>query len=202
MNRKYFLIIVALLVVGGVFFLSEYTTIFLPREALEETSSYSNENGRFQCSRSINVTVRPNPNYNPFNSGPIPQSKEYGYPVDPDEAFLFCRSYLFTESEGILKILQRPEVLELISRYQYNEVSVKALKFELIKDEDFVNRLLPDYRDKEIGCIIIVETPGEKKVYLEDEKLQAFEELDYAVFNKYLNSVSASDRQLFLENLH
>ncbi|MBI3380116.1 hypothetical protein HY029_05155 [Candidatus Gottesmanbacteria bacterium] len=201
MNKKLLLIIGTLLVVFAVyFFLDKYTNIFLfgRKGTVEELRSFGNTD----CSRPIKVIVRPNPNYNPIRTLPFPSEKYIYEPVNPAEAALFCKSHLFIESEGILKVLQRPEVLQLISKYQYKEVSVVALKFELIKDKDFVNRLLPAYKGREIGCIIIVETPGEKKVYLEDEKLQTFEELDYVTFSKYLNNVSPADKQLFTENLH
>ena len=201
--KKYLLILV-ILVVGVISIIYIYRPnifLFWKTATVQEVTRYANKTGDYNCSQPIKVISLPNLDYNP-NRRPFPSSKYYSDPVNPDEAKLFCRPFLFLESEGILKILQRPEVLQLISKYQYQDVSVKALKFELIKDHDFVNRLLPTYKNREIGCIIVVETPGEKKVYLEDEKLQAFEELSYDTFNKYLNAVSSDDRQLFIENLH
>jgi len=122
-------------------------------------------------------------------------------PADPAEAKLFCHNAGYIEYEGKLTVLQRPEVLEMISKYEYKDVSIKALEFELIGDKDFVHRLLPDYKDEEIGCIIILQTPDGGMVYLEDEELETFEEMDYQKFMQYLDKVSPSDRQLFLDNL-
>ncbi len=203
MNKKILFIIGIILIISIVLFMyieHPNTFLFWQKVSIQELSNYSNVN----CSKPIKVFVRLNPNYKPTNRPAIalPDDRYLYEPVDPFEAKLFCRSQLFIESEGILKVLQRPEVLKQINKYQYKEVSVVALKFGLIKDKDFVNRLLPTYKGREIGCIIIVETPGEKKVYLEDEKLQAFEELDYSTFSKYLNNASPTDKQLFTENLH
>jgi hypothetical protein len=100
-----------------------------------------------------------------------------------------------------LTVLQKPEVLDLISKYQYKDVSIKALEFKYIQDKEFVHRLLPQYKDREIGCIIILETPNEKMVFLEDEKLATFEQMDYKLFDKQLDQISPADKQIFLENL-
>lgn len=123
-------------------------------------------------------------------------------PVNPDEAKLFCHGTWIEEYKGKLTVLQKPEVLDLISKYPYKDVSIKALEFKYIQDKEFVNRLLPQYKDREIGCIIILETPNEKMVFLEDEKLETFEQMDYKLFDKQLDQVSPTDKQVFLENLH
>jgi len=122
-------------------------------------------------------------------------------PVDTDEANLFCHDVAIIEYKGKLTVLQKPEVLDLIGKYQYKDVTIKALEFKYIQDKEFVNRLLPQYRDREIGCIIILETPKEKLVFLEDEKLETFEQMDYKLFDKQLDRISPADRQIFLDNL-
>ena len=123
-------------------------------------------------------------------------------PVDPDEAKLFCHGTWIEEYKGKLTVLQKPEVLDLISKYPYKDVNIKALEFKYIQDKEFVNRLLPQYKDREIGCIIILETPNEKMLLLEDEKLETFEQMDYKLFDKQLDQVSPTDKQVFVENLH
>ena len=122
-------------------------------------------------------------------------------PVDPDEAKLFCHGTWIEEYKGKLTVLQKLEVLDIIRKYPYKDVSIKALEFALIKNEGFVDRLLPQYKDREIGCIIILETPNEKMVFLEDENLETFEQMDYKLVHKQLDQVSPADKQLFLENL-
>ncbi len=122
-------------------------------------------------------------------------------PVDEAEAKLFCHMTYAEEYKGKLKVLQKPEVLALIGKYQYKDVSIKALEFKYIQDKEFVHRLLPMHQDKEIGCIIVLETPGEDKVYLEDEALETFAELDYQIFARQLEQVSQADRKLFYDNL-
>jgi len=122
-------------------------------------------------------------------------------PVDTDEANLFCHDVAIIEYKGKLTVLQKREVLDLIGKYQYKDVTIKALEFKYIQDKEFVNRLLPQYRDREIGCIIILETPKEKLVFLEDENLETFEQMDYKLFDKQLDRISPADRQIFLDNL-
>jgi len=159
----------------------------------KEASSYSVAGtGGYECSRSIKLvsnTTDKDGDYVAFN------------PVDESEAMLFCHMTYAEEYKGKIKVLQKPEVLNLIGKYQYKDVSIKALEFKYIQDKDFVHRLLPAYKDKEIGCIILLDTPGEDKVYLEDEELETFEELDYHTFAQYLEQVSPADRQLFYDNL-
>jgi hypothetical protein len=106
------------------------------------------------------------------------------------------------ENDGKVTVLQKPEVQTLIGKYNVGEVQLKALKFSYIQDKGFMERLLPIFKGKDIGCIIILKTPEVSKVYVEDENLQTFEELDYQTFNQYLNKASTADRQLFLDNLH
>ncbi len=157
-----------------------------------QTTGYSDSSGGHACSKpikSVSYTLDYNGKSINFN------------PVDWDEARLFCYATYVIEYKGKLTVLQKPEVLDLISHYQYKDVSIKALEFKYIQDKDFVNRLLPQNKGQEIGCIIVLETPNEKRVYLEDEKLQTFKEFAYKVFEQNLNSVSETDRQLFLNNL-
>jgi peptidoglycan hydrolase-like protein with peptidoglycan-binding domain len=106
------------------------------------------------------------------------------------------------ENDGKITVLQKPEVQALIAKYNDTNIHLRALKFDYIQDKGFMERLLPIYKGRDIGCIIVLETPGESKVYVEDEKLQTFEELDYAAFQNYLNQASPADKQLFLDNLH
>ena len=122
-------------------------------------------------------------------------------PVNKDEASLFCRMTSAIEYKGILKVLQKPEALNLISKYKYQDVNIKALEFKYIKDADFVHRLLPAFKDRKIGCIIVLDTPGVDKVYLEDESLDTFEELDYQTFANYLEQATPADREMFHSNL-
>ncbi len=158
----------------------------------KEKDGYGTDSGGFACSKPIRMisnTLDKNGEYVSFQ------------PVDQEEARVFCHMTSAIEYKGKLKVLQKPEVLALISKYQYKDVSIKALEFKYIEDKDFVHRLLPVYKDREIGCIIVLETPGEKKVYLEDEKLDTFEELNYKTFEEDLGSVGEKDRRLFTENL-
>ncbi len=158
----------------------------------ELMSGYSDGSRGYQCSKPIKMV-----------SNTITKIQEYTNfrPVDPEEARVFCHATSVIEYKGKLTVLQRPEVLELISKYEYKDINIKALEFKYIEDKNFINRILPAFMNKEIGCIIIVETPNEKKVYLEDEELETFEEIDYKVFESNFAEVSVADRQLFLDNL-
>lgn len=162
-----------------------------------EVTSYDGGGAGYECSRPITVKLH-------WEKVGHMSGFSYGFlylPVNPDEAKLFCHGTWIEEYKGKITVLQKPEVLDLISRYEYKEVSVKALKFELIKSEGFVDRLLPQYKGREIGCIIILETPHEKMVFLEDEHLETFEQMDYKIFDRQLDQASSADKRLFMENL-
>jgi hypothetical protein len=167
-------------------------------------TSYSDGAFLYNCSRPIRATLQNIP------GRPSKLLDESYVPSDPAEAKLFCYSTAAIENEGKVKILQRSEVLKMIRPYAYQDVSVKALEFGKVKgftsDKVFAQWFAQylersDGRKREVGCIIVVETPGPKKVYLEDEKLEIFEEMDYAVFEHYLTRVNSADRRLFLDNL-
>lgn len=167
-------------------------TFYVNKPIYKEVMGYGNVGGYYSCSKPIKlVSHRINLKR---------QATDFS-PVDKEEAQLFCHMTAAIEYKGKLTVLQKPEVLQLISKYSYKDVHIKALEFKYIQDKDFVNRLLPTYKGREIGCIIVLETPNEKKVYLEDEKLNTFEELDYQTFERFLNSISPIDRQTFIENL-
>ncbi|GAC1391610.1 MAG: hypothetical protein NVSMB46_04740 [Candidatus Saccharimonadales bacterium] len=153
---------------------------------------YLEGTGFYSCSKKIKLV-----------SNTKNQKGEYIHylPVNESEANLFCHLTTAEEFKGKIKVLQKDEVLKLISKYQYKDVSIKALEFKYIKDKEYVHRLLPQYIDREIGCIIVLQTPGESKVYIEDEQLNTFTELDYQVFTHNLEQVSLPDRQLFYDNL-
>ncbi len=168
-----------------------------PGETIIKVTSYNDASYFYNCSRPIRVKVVKDLGI-PLSGG----GTGGGYvPVDASEAKLFCHTTAAIENEGKIKVLQRSEVIELISHYTYKDVSIKALEFKYIEDKEYVHRLLPEYQDREIGCIIVLETPNEKRVYLEDEDLETFEELDYQTFAQYLNQVSEADRKLFVGNL-
>ena len=158
----------------------------------EASSYYISGTGGYECSRPIKLvsnTVDKQGEALDFN------------PVDESEAKLFCHMTSAEEYKGKIKVLQKPEVIKLIAQYRYKDVSIKALEFKYIQDKEYVHRLLPDYKDKEIGCIILLITPGVDKVYLEDENLNTFDELDYQTFAHYLDRVSPADKKLFYDNL-
>lgn len=161
-------------------------------EYQKSSSYYLLGTGGYECSKPIRLL-----------SNTLDKTGKYidFHPVDQDEANLFCHLNSAEEYKGKIKVLQRPEVLKLVSQYPYKNESIKALEFKYIKDTDYVHRLLPAFKDREIGCIIVLHTPGQAKVYLEDEKLETFEELDYKTFAGYLAAVNPADRQLFYDNL-
>lgn len=204
MNKKFIaLIILAATLLVGWFVYRYYG--YTPKSIIEnitepefkEVTEYSVGGGGYACSRSIKAQRQRKLVQHMMGSN----WETLYLPVNPDEAKLFCHMTWIEEYKGKITVLQKPEILALISKYQYKDVSIKALKFELIKSEGFVDRLLPQYKDREIGCIIILETPNEKMVFLEDENLKTFEQMDYKLFDQQLDSVSLADRQLFLENL-
>lgn len=166
----------------------------LPQPVYKDITSYGDGSYGYQCSRPIKAKLQRS------NNGDIPDALVYR-PVDPDEARLFCHATSAIEFKGIIKVLQKPEVLALISKYKFKDVSIKALEFKYIQDKDYVHRLLPAYQNREIGCIILLDTPGEDKVYLEDERLNTFEAMDYATFARGLEQISPADRKLFYDNL-
>src|SRR5690349_11538541 len=108
--KKKILLVVIILVIAFPF-------IYFERGTTESTNHYSDKTGgAYNCSKPIQVITRPNIHYYVWNithynvgiSG-YPLSRTYSEPVNPAEANLFCRTVLFTESEGILTVLQKPE---------------------------------------------------------------------------------------------
>jgi hypothetical protein len=159
----------------------------------KDITSFSGPGGGAACSKPLRAAS--------YTKNKFTGERVNFYPVNKDEAALFCHNTYAIEYKGKLTVLQKPEVLELINKYSYKDVSIKALEFKYIEDRQFVHRLLPQYANREIGCIIVIETPNEKLVYLEDEDLETFEIMEYAVFQKNLGSVSTQDRQIFSDNL-
>ena len=205
MNKKFIalIILITLLLVGWVAY--RYYGI-TPKSVIENVNEpefkyvteYSTGRAGYACSKPIKVQRQ-----RKLVQHQLGSNWETLYlPVDPDAAKLFCHGTWIEEYKGKLTVLRKPEVLNLISKYEYKDVSIKALEFKYIQDKEFVNRLLPQYKDREIGCIIILETPNEKMVFLEDEKLETFEQMDYKLFDKQLDQVRLTDKQIFLENLH
>lgn len=157
--------------------------------------NYSDGAFLYTCSRPIKAHLQTVPSLAPNGD-----AKEY-VPLDSEEAKLFCYSNAVIENKGKIKVLQRPDVEQFIAPYKYSDVSIKALDFHYIEDPDFVDRLLPNYQHRDIGCIIIVETPVGKLVFLEDENLEVFEAIDSATFDSYLASASQDDRQTFMQSI-
>ena len=221
MNQKGFAkigVVVALIVIisGAVVWLIKYrpNIIFHPKDynatisTVEDVNGYygaDNETGKvgfFTCSKPIQAKVTRTIYPTGMTVSPNVPSIE---PLDSAQTKMYCKltsEGLPLENEGKITVLQRLDVQRLISEYNYKDVHLKALKFDYIEDKGFLYRLLPIYKGRDIGCIIVLETPGFSKVYIEDEKLQTFEELDYNTFSNYLSQASSSDRQLFLDNLH
>lgn len=158
----------------------------------EDSVYYINGTGSYACSRPIKLVS---------NTVDLEGEAVDFNPVDESEAKLFCHMTSAEEYKGKIKVLQKPEVIKLIAQYRYKDVSIKALEFKYIQDKEYVHRLLPDYQDKKIGCIILLVTPGGDKVYLEDENLNTFDELDYQTFVHYLDRVNPADKKLFYDNL-
>ena len=148
--------------------------------------------GGYECSRPVNLS-----------SNTINKKGEYVdyQPVNTAEGNLFCQLTLAEDHKGKIEILQKPEVIKLIAKYAYQDVSVKALEIKYIEDKDYIHRLLPDYNNKQVGSIILLSTPGEDKVYLEDEKFENIVEIDYQTFIQNLEKVSSADRKMFYDNL-
>ncbi len=189
MNKKIFIVLGLSLILVSLILLAlrdrPSTTNNPPQKYKEVSDYYIPGLGGYACSRPIKVHVE--------------NGQER--PVDPDEAKLLCHMTSAEEYKGKITVLQRPEVIELMSRYQYKEVSIKALEFKYIEDKEYVHRLLPSYKDREIGCIIILQTPNEKLVYLEDETLETFEQMDSIAFDGLIAQSNPADQKLFYDNL-
>ena len=204
MNKKFIVLIVlaAILLVGWLAYrYYGYTAKSVIENITEpefkEVTEYSTGGAGHACSKPIKVQRQ-----RKLVQHMLGSNWETLYlPVNPDEAKLFCHGTWIEEYKGKITVLQKPEVLALISRYQYKDGSIKALEFELLHSEGFADRLLPQYKGGEIGCVIVLETPNEKMVLLEDENLETFEQMDYKLFDKQLDQVNPADKQLFLENL-
>jgi hypothetical protein len=199
MGKKWLIIFALMAIIGlgvGLILSRQKSPPDSSKSLFKDVMSYSDGSAIYSCSKPIRAKLTKIP------SQIDGQEAEDYIPVNIDEAKLFCHSTAVIENEGKKKVLQRPEVLALINKYQYKDVGIKALEFKYIQDKQFINRLLPSKKDENIGCIIILETPGEKRVYLENDKLETIEETNYQIFSQNLDRVSPEDKKLFLDNLH
>lgn len=101
-----------------------------------------------------------------------------------------------------IAILQKPEVTEVIGRYPFNKVKVKSLHLQDIEDPFFIHRLLPQYSEHEINSLVLIETPNEKLVFLDDKETESFIRLDYQLLKKNLDSLTVKDLEIFNKNLN
>ncbi len=106
-----------------------------------------------------------------------------------------------TEDKGKVQVAQRSEVKQLVQTYGRKGVIIRALEYQDIKDKEYVKRLLgSNYMD--LGCIILVDYPGGRKVYLEDDKLHVIRQLDGSSFNEMLRTATEADVQKFYNSLN
>lgn len=125
-------------------------------------------------------------------------------PSSADEAAKYCRVNGVVEYHAALDILQRPDVKKVIDAYDSTLAWVKVLNYQLIEDKDYLNRILPDYADTMIHCIIVVYSPEGERFFLEEKDASDesfYTEILATEFLASLNSASDADVTSFWLNL-
>src|SRR5258708_32817463 len=133
MKKRWAIIIVGgVAAVAGALFATGQITFGPTLPGYKYVMGYSDGGAIYSCSKPVKAKLTKIPSQIGDQ-----EAKDY-IPVNNDEAKLFCHSTAIIENEGKKKVLQRPEVLTLINKYQYKDVTIKALEFKYIQDKQFI----------------------------------------------------------------
>jgi len=156
-------------------------------------SGYGDGNFLYSCSKEIEVVYQGSS----FGPGAVYR------PVNQEEATKYCRSNAAIEYHAIIDVLKKPDVAKTIETYNTSQAWVKALNASYIKDKDYMHRILPDYKDMKIHCVIVVHSPEGTRYFLEDgDKDHEYVEVKSEVFLASLNLASDEDVTSFWLGLH
>jgi len=171
----------------------ENTAVLDPKPDSNSLSSFESQEVGYECSREIqgNWTII---------KGQLGQDKWTFIPDDPKEVEKYCRSTYAIEYHAVLDILKRQDVIEVIDKYDSSLAWVKVLNYEYIQDKDYIDKILPDYSDVDIHCVVVVHSPEGDRFFLEKGE-HDYIEVPSDEFLSSLNSASDEDVNTFWLNL-
>lgn len=103
--------------------------------------------------------------------GQMQQPGYYFQPASQEDFNKYCRTEAVIEYRAVLDILRREDVNRIIAKYNTTEAWVKALGHDYIDDKDYLTRILPDYSDVKIDCIIVVHSPEGTRFFIENGEI-------------------------------
>ena len=112
------------------------------------------------------------------------------------------------EYRAVIDILKRNDVRATVSKYGSVRSSVKALGHTYIYDKEYLNRILPDYSNVAIDCIIVVHSPDGTRFFIENGDVHKshddhkYIEVPSEKFLASLNRASDEDVTAFWLGLH
>lgn len=151
----------------------------------------------YECSRPIGGR------WIPAKVGQAREDGEYFEPKSQEDLEKYCRMTAIIEYHAVLDILKMEDVDDVISKYPSTEAWVKVLNYQYIQDENYVDRILPDYKDIDIECIVVVHSPDGTRFFLEDITGGKHEylEVESEEFLASLNNSDLEDVNTFWLNL-
>ena len=129
-------------------------------------------------------------------------SDRYFNPDDEEEFRKFCRSTFVIEYHAVVDILRRPDVDSVIHENPTTDAWVRALNAVYIQDVDYMNRILPNYADMNIHCVIVVHHPEGTRFFLEDGDAHTYVEVPDTDFLASLHRAPDEDVDAFWLGLH
>ena len=193
--KIYLLIVVGLLVLPVAVIGFQQWQHELERPEGDTANSFMYDDRGYNCSKEIEgewISV------DRFSS-----NRGYSFvPDDHDEVKKYCRSYYpeaVIEYLSVIEILERDDVDRVIAEYDTTEAWVKALRHRYIDDQDYMKRILPDYEDMNIACVIVVHSPEGTRFFLEDGNAteDKFIEVDDTEFLASINDAPEEDANSF-----
>lgn len=162
-----------------------------PKPTETSLSSFESQEIGYECSKKVEgdwVVIR----------GQIGQEKWTFVPTNQADIERYCRTTYAIEYDAVIRILQRPDVAEVIEAYDPSEAWVKVLNYQLIEDRQYLERILPNYNDINIHCIVVVHSPEGQRFFLEDDDQDdRFIEVDSTEFLASLNRATDDDVNAF-----
>jgi hypothetical protein len=182
------------------------------RSHVEQRSTFTYGSGTFECSKPIAGTWTKNPNPNDL------EFADWFVPVRLSDLQKFCRTTSSIEYHAVVDVLARPDVAAVIGRYPTEVASVRALAAKYITDPALLHRILPEYRNVKIYCVIVVQSPEGNRFFLElvdgahleqadpsaerDPRTDAYVEVPAEKFLASLHQADPSDISEFWMSLH
>lgn len=132
----------------------------------------------------------------------------YFWPQNQGDIQKFCRTEYVIEYKAVIDILKREDIDKLIEKYDVSQAWVRALGHKYITDKDYLDRILPAYRNMKIDCIIVVHSPEGTRFFIENGEVHdshddhKYIEVEADKFLKSLNYASETDVTNFWLGLH